>query len=886
VNRLAVSILVSLILLAQAGLVEASPASTGGEVVRATLSNGMRVILLPNKLAPVATTIVSYGVGSDDDSMPGIAHATEHMMFRGTSGVSAGQFADIAARMGAQYNAFTLNENTVYYFKLPSAYVNVALQLEADRMTHALIRAKDWATERGAIEQEISGQQSQPGYRIGVKLRESFFKGTPFANTTGGTIPSFEKMQSQDILAFYHSWYHPANATLIIAGDINAQETLVRVHSLFDPIAAGTLPERKPITVPPLAASTIQDSMDFPVGFGALAYRLPGSNDADYAASQVMSEVFKSGRGALADLTANGQVLAVVSFASAFPELGATFLVVIPAQGATPQSAQSLVTSVLDQYRKDGMPPDLIDAAKTRLLSERAYGQSSISGLSLAWAQAIVQRRSGPDQIYSELEKVSYDDVNRVLRSYVTADHQVAVIILPKPSSTMPRLDPNAGVENVAYTPTVHEPLPTWASIALKAPLSPPQEDTTTVNQSLPNGVRLTIRHESTSPTVVLSAVIRSSPDLYEPKGKDGVNLLVDGLLPWGTTTYDRKAYQAQLDSIAAAVTLGTTFSLRVQSKDFEHGVQLLADAMLHPAFPQSGFAVVKADVLQSVAVANRLPKEQADLAERRALYPAGDPRRRDITEKTISAITLDDVKSWYRFAYRPDETTVAIVGDITPVQAHDIMLKYFGAWKSNGRQPTFHYPALPDKPTKALSVTVKAPTNTQSQVTLKQVIRLRRSDDDYVPMLLANTMLSGEGTGSLLFQNLRTHYGYVYSVDSAIDVSQDRAEFTISFASEPVNVSRAEAAAVAIIKRLQTHPLAGVELQRAKALLLAQRVLPLDSYEGVASDMLGGAKDGYYNEGKDKWFWDALVQTTPAQIEHAMRRINADRFVRVVVAP
>ena len=161
----------------------------------------------------------------------------------------------------------------------------------------------------------------------------------------------------------------------------------------------------------------------------------------------------------------------------------------------------------------------------------------------------------------------------------------------------------------------------------------------------------------------------------------------------------------------------------------------------------------------------------------------------------------------------------------------------------------------------------------------------MRRSDADYVPLLLANTILSGEGTGSLLFEELRTRRGYVYSTDSDFSVNRNEAEFSVSFASDPKNVGRANAAVVAIIKRLQSHALPAVELQRAKALLLAERVLPLDSYMGVADDMLRGARDGYANA-SEGWFWAALLQTTPARMQHALRRIDADHFLRVIVEP
>ena len=632
------------------------PAPDANGVVRVTLANGMHVVLLPNRLAPVATTIVSYGVGSDDDTLPGIAHATEHMLFRGTTNLSGGQLADIAARMGAEYNAATTFEYTLYYYKLPSPYVDVALRVEADRMTHAAIRAADWATERGAIEQEIRAQESQPLAAAGQKLRRTFFAGTPFATASGGTVPSFEKMTADDIRAFYRAWYRPGNATLIVAGDIDPKRTLAYVHRQFDPIPDAAVPTRKPIDVQPLVASTVEDTIDFPIGFGVLAYRLPGSNDADYAASQVLGGVFASQRGALGDLTAEGKTLAVLTLENAFPEVGASFLLAIPANGATPQSAQELVTAVLDDYRKNGVPPDLIEAAKTRLLSEQAYRQSSISGLAFAWADASAAHRTTPDAVHDALAGVTAADVDRVLRTYFTPEHRLSIVITPKPSSTMPKKDPSAGLEHVGFTPTVHEALPAWAQVALKAPLRAPSDDAGTRSRRLANGLRYLARRESTAPTVVVHGVIRTSPELYEPKGKDGVHLIVDDLLAWGTATYDRKGFQTQLDAIAATAKLGTSFTLNVQSKDFERGMELLADGMLHPAFAKEAFAVVQASEKQTVAFANKLPKTKADLAQRLALYPPGDPRRRDITDRTVAAVTLDDAKRYYAFAYRPDQ--------------------------------------------------------------------------------------------------------------------------------------------------------------------------------------------------------------------------------------
>jgi len=597
-------------------------------VVRETLANGLRVVLLPDHLAPVVTTIVSYDVGDDDDTSPGIAHATEHMLFRGTNDVSAGQFADIAARMGAEYNAFTGNEQTVYYFRVPSAYVNVALRLEADRMTGATISPKAWQTERGAIEQEIRAQQSQPSYKIAHALQQRFFAGTPFATAGGGTIASFEKMTSADIARFYHTWYHPNNATLLIAGDIDSAATLQEIHKLFNPIAQKTVPQRPAITVPPLQATTLHDTLDFPIPVAALAYRLPGSNDKDHAAALLLDDIFNSGRGSLADLSASGKLLAAFNIESAFPEVGASFFAVVPAGGQQPQPALDLVSKALDDYRVNGLPHELIQAAKRDVLSETAYRAASIRGLAFAWSEALQEHHASLDEQHAAVQTLSDDDVNRVFRAYFTPEHRLTVVLDANPKSATPHVDRSAAVENVHYDSDTVEPLPAWARAALNVPLTVPHEQRT-VTARLANGLTVTVRRETASPTLSLHGSIRMSPELYEPRGKEGVSGVTEALLTWGTTTFDRKQYAAQLEDISATAELGSRFRLKSQTSDFPKAVAILADGMLHPAFPEPGFNVSKGKAIEAFSASEKLPKTRAERAANATLYPAGDPRRR-----------------------------------------------------------------------------------------------------------------------------------------------------------------------------------------------------------------------------------------------------------------
>ncbi len=866
-----------------------APASSSAAVpqaaVETTLANGMHVVLLPSKLAPIAMTVLTYGVGSNDDTLAGIAHATEHMMFRGTKDISATQFAIITARAGAQYNAQTTQLYTQYWFKLAAAYAPLALRLEADRMTGAAMTAAAWKTERPAIEQEVRAHESLPGASIQAKVLKAMFGDTPYAHDAVGTIAGFDRMQASNIAAFYHRWYRPGNATLVVSGNIDPQKILAEIHRDFDSIPKGQVPEHPAITLKPITAQTIRDTIsELPVPIAALTYRYPTLRSPDFAASQVLQIAFDSARGELAQLQQKGEILGGFAFAGADRDAGNLGVAALGLPGQAPDSLQTVLTGVIDDYRKNGVPEPLIDAAKLRLLSAHDYRQESISGLAFEWATSLVSSGEDPDAIYQNTGSVSASDVNRMLQTYLDPQHALTVLLTPKGINATARADTSAAAENVKFTPEREEPLPAWTSAYFRAGLQVPPSDRETVTCHLRNGLTLTVRPEHIAPTISLKGAIRTAPDLYEAKGKEGVASLTSSMLDWGTQTYDRAAYAAQLDAIAANADLGTSFAASAQSKNFDRVVALLADGMLHPAFPAREFATVKNNTVKTLAAVEHLPRTQAAIAQLKALYPPGDPRRRRPSVQSVLSISLADIKRWFNFAYRPDETTIAIVGDVTPAQARATIERYFGQWHANGRKPSFRYPIV--KSQHKSQVRVTSPSSTHSEVTLTETIDVHRGSFDAIALSLADTMLSGEGIGSILFRDLRTRRGYVYEADSDLTIGRSNSTFSISFAADPKNVARAQAAALADVRALQERPVSEVELQRAKALLLARRILPLDSYDGIASDILSSAEIGYTSLDDDV-YWRLLIMTTPQQVQCAMRRyIKPSAFSRVIVAP
>src|SRR5271155_4280206 len=189
------STIISALCLSLVAIAGAAPAALAAhDVMRETLGNGLRVIIVRNTLAPVVATSVNYLGGWDEtpQGFPGTAHAQEHMMFRGSPGLTADQLANIGSVMGGNFNANTRESLTQYLFTVPAEDIDVALHIEAARMSGVLDTKEGWDQERGAIEQEVAQDLSTPTYILYQKLRAILFAGTPYEHVALGTRPSFD----------------------------------------------------------------------------------------------------------------------------------------------------------------------------------------------------------------------------------------------------------------------------------------------------------------------------------------------------------------------------------------------------------------------------------------------------------------------------------------------------------------------------------------------------------------------------------------------------------------------------------------------------------------------------------------------------------------------
>lgn len=860
----------------------ARPQETTGavDVSHATLANGMQVYVLRDRLAPVTAVYTNYLTGANDEPITGLAHAQEHMMFRGSKTVNASQFYDATAITGGNYNADTQNEITQYFFEMPAQYLDIALNLERSRATGLLDSQKDWDTERGAITQEVTRDNSSASYRLYVKMVHHILAGTPYADEGLGTVASFKKIQAPDLKRFYATWYHPNDIVMVIAGDVDPAATIAKVRGLFGSIPAAKLPAHKAVHLQPLTPVTLRDNSSDPITLAMVGYRVPGYDDPDYYASEILNDVLNSPRGALYDLQASGKSLGTFAQSATHPKAGLSIVgsaVPVTVNGDT---AAADVKAVVDGYKKTGLPPELVAVAKARELAQAQTEANSINGLASLWSQELAVEHRTPADELAGLEKVTVDDVNRVLRTYY--DNATATVAIATPKAAAGSAFGGREGENNTIEPTEHTQLPAFARNVLDH-LHVPATTVHPVDQTLPNGIRLITVQSAISPSVVVRGEIRSNADVQAPPGEEGVDQVLNGLFEYGTTTYDRIAYQTELDKIAADVSAGAGFSLNVPSKNFDRGVALLADDELHPALPADAFAIVKQQVVGQLTGAVQGPAYKAQRALADGLYPAGDPGRRSATPQTAASLTLDQVKAYYDATFRPDLTTIVVVGDVTPERARAVVTNAFGAWTASGPKPDVFPPSVPrNKPSSAV---IPATGRIQAEVTLAETLPMSYNDPDYPVLALANTALSG-GFGSLLYTDVRTIHGYAYSVSSSVSGGHNRSTFRVSYGADPQNVDRAQALILNDLKLVQTKPLPADKLLRAKAQLIGELPLRRESFDGVANTLLTYASTERPLD-TDRRYAAAELAASGDSVRAAMAKwIRPDGFVRVVEGP
>jgi zinc protease len=420
------------------------------------LKNGMKVIVKEDHRAPTVVHMVWYRVGSMDEKngSTGLAHALEHMMFKGTKKLKPGDFSAKVAALGGRENAFTNHDYTGYFQQVGSDKLEAVMALEADRMANLIFDEKEFAKEiRVVMEERRLRTEDQPMPRLYETLNATAFVAHPYHNPVVGWMDDLQHMTVRDAKGWYDTWYAPNNATMVVSGDANPAKVLALAEKYFGKIKAKTLPITRPQNEPQQYGAKrviVKASAENPSV--VLAFKVPTlrdvEQDIDPYALEVLSAVLDGYDNARlnaklvrADKVANS-VGAGYSSTSRGPSL--FLLDGTPIQGVTTEQLEKMLRAEVEKVAKDGVSEQELNRVKTQLIASQVYKRDSIMGQAMEIGMTEMSGISHKkiDYMIEKLKQVTPQQVQAVAQKYFGDDAMTVATLVPLPITSKPTAPP------------------------------------------------------------------------------------------------------------------------------------------------------------------------------------------------------------------------------------------------------------------------------------------------------------------------------------------------------------------------------------------------------------------------------------------------------------
>ncbi len=866
----------------------AEPGGPGDAGIYSTyLKNGLQVVVVEDHAAPVVQTAMWYHFGSlyETPGKTGLAHALEHMAFRGTSNISAGGLDDIVARLGAQMNGETSYDYTQFYFVMPADKVDVGLYIAADRMQHLLLRQKDWNIERGAVLDELEGDASSPFLSLLARVRAAAFPNQPEGRMPIGHRADVEHATAADIAKYYHEWYAPNNATLVVAGDVDHTVIFAKAQHYFGAIKPRPLPPGPPTNPKPVGHTvTVESSLPFPFEVLDISYAVPGDTEKGEPEISTLATLIENQLSPFyRALVQSNVALSIQANEDTQLHGGLLNVFIILNPGHTADEARTIFENTMDEALKHGFAPDLVAAAKRLTIADRIYSADSITGLGdlAGYTYGIVGERISDED--ARLAAITPQSLLTVAQAYLNAPTVIGHLL----TSTGPSHG-GSNKSSASITDDFSKRVPSGPIIepaAIRRAVRTPTTSRSTLAPTeftLPNGIKVLVSQKSDRDTFVLAGNIASSP-AFVPADKAGIARLASSVADYGSEHYPFAARRRTIDMLGAVVNNGADFSARGLVQDFPTIARILADGEEHPTFAEPWFTLERDQLANSLQSENTISGVMIDRAYLNLLAQPGDPSLHVATPGTVESISQYDLERYVQAYWRPDLTTIAVVGDLSPNEVKSVLTQAFADWHATGPAPDPH----------AMAYAKPHAGHEYVQTDAQQVyVRLgqpavARNSKDYDAMLVLNQILGAGGAfESRLWQSMRQKRGIVYSVTSSLHAGADRGDFRVELAASPDHVQEAVRFVRSELRRLQAEPVTQTELAEAKLRLVSDALLAEASADGQAEQLLDIGVNGlpldYYRTLNERF-----ANITAADVQRVARRyLQPNRLVQIYAGP
>ncbi|GLQ73812.1 M16 family metallopeptidase [Vibrio penaeicida] len=786
------------------------------------LDNGLTVILAPDDSDPLVHVDVTYHVGSarEEIGKSGFAHFFEHMMFQGSENVGDQEHFRIITEAGGTLNGTTNRDRTNYFETVPANQLEKMLWLESDRMGFLLdaVSQRKFEIQRDTVKNErAQNYENRPYGLMWERIGEAMYpEGHPYSWQPIGYVEDLDRVDVNDLKAFFLQWYGPNNATLTIGGDFDTEETLNWINQYFGSIPVGPevkKAEKQPATLTEDRYITLEDRIQQPMVMVSWPTTFQG-HDSN-ASLEMLSTALGDGKNSMLyqQFVQSGKAVDVGAFQDC-AELACTFSVYVMAKAGESGNLKPIYNELMDSLKtwsEKGVSEYQLETMIGRAEANAIFGLESVRGkvTQLASNETFFGQ---PDRIEEQLEQlrtVTPDSVQSAYQQYLVNNHKVVLSVVPKnkadwavkpttfvtPKRTLPEYQ-KVKESDLAYrkaVDTFDRSVVPKVSGAVKGTMPD------LYRIYLDSGVEILGTVSDETPTVQLDIKLPAG-NRYVAEGQEGLAGLTATMMTEGTLKRSAKEIQTELDRLGSYVSFdagsySTVISVSGLEKNLAETLALVEEMIREPAFRESDFERVKQQAIQGIVYEHQKPSWLASQATRQVLFNGSRfGRSSDGTRTSINGLTLEDVKAFYSEHYTPQGAQVVIVGDIKKRDAKT-SLSFLNDWKGNSA-PLYTPQVI--QPLEGQKIfLVDKPGAPQSAIRLvKQGLPFDTTGEMHLGQL-ANYNLSGN-FNSRINQNLREDkgytygaYGYVYGMKETgliVFSAEVRADVTVESLDEIIN--------------------------------------------------------------------------------------------------
>lgn len=783
------------------------------------LANGMRVLLFPDASKPTLTTNIVYMVGSRHENYgeTGMAHLLEHLLFKPTKnfGIRKGtrSVVQVLNESGAEFNGTTWYDRTNYHATFPANDENLRqmLALEADRMVNSPIDQNDlWNAKTGkgemtVVRNEFEMGESDPVSVASERLQAVAFDWHNYGKSTIGARSDIEQVDVARLRAFYHRYYQPDNALLMVAGRFDQAKVLQQINTLF-----GRIPRPARVLAPTYTREPVQDGERSVtvrrVGgtqYVGAGYHMAPSGHPDAVALDVLGRILTDApSGRLHKALVETKLAASVSSGSVsnlepgFQIFGA----IVPAELKLATTEETML-KVLENLKAQPVTQAEVDRARQNMMKQIELASNDTAVLTVALTEAMA---AGDWRLFyvqrDQLEKMDAATVQAAAEKYLKPSNRTVGRFIPTDAPERTEVPSSADVAGQvgAYQGR--------AAVAQGEAFdaSPANIDSRTERFALPNGLRGALLTKKTKGEIVNLTLDMRTGSAESLKGKADAAAFAAGLLTHGSARLNRQDIKDAFDKLRTVVSIsgspsGMNLSLMTTRANLPAALDLAAEVLRTPSFPEAEFAEMQREQVNAIQQQMPEPQALAENAMARLLDATPDDhvshvRTLEQQLAQLKTLTVAQVRAFHQEFYGANNVTMAVVGDFDAAALKRQAERLFGNW--NAVQPFVRMPVTIRHVT-AQKVAIDTPDKANSTLFASLPLSLKDDAEDYPALMLANHILGGGALHSRIADRIRQKDGLSYGVGSYLSVRtlDPAAKWGAYAISAPENTVKVEAA-------------------------------------------------------------------------------------------